>query len=109
MESTGKYWIPVYIQLANVVSDTFGKSSMAIIDHLLENSDDKDFDFVSLLRVSMLGKVDDIRLALHGTITSEQRQKMNIIFQHYDDLGKCKSNLESLILSLIEPYAKDFL
>jgi len=31
------------IQLANVVSDTFGKSSMKIIDYLLENPDDKDF------------------------------------------------------------------
>ena len=95
------------IQLANVVSDTFGKSSMAIIDHLLENPDDKDFDFVPLLHVSMLGKVDDIRLALDGMITSEQRQKMNIILQHYEDLGKCKPNLESLILSLIEPYARE--
>jgi len=55
----------------------------------------------------MLGKVEDIRLALDGMITSEQRQKMNIILQHYEDLGKCKSNLESLILSLIEPYAKE--
>jgi hypothetical protein len=32
---------------------------------------------------------------------------MNIILQHYDELEKCKSNLESLILSLSEPYAKE--
>lgn len=38
MESTGKYWIPVCnIQLANVVSDTFGKTSLAIIEKLLQN------------------------------------------------------------------------
>jgi len=54
------------IQLANVVSDTFGKSSMAIIEHLLENPLDKDFDFVPLLHVSMLKKVDDIRDGLTG-------------------------------------------
>ena len=95
------------IQLANVVSDTFGKSSMKIIDHLLENPTDKDFDFVPLLHASMLHKVDDIRLALDGMITPEQRQKMNIILQHYDVLEKCKSNLESVILSLSEPYAKE--
>jgi transposase len=95
------------IQLANVVSDTFGKSSMRIIDYLLENPDDKDFDFVPLLHPSMLDKVDKIRLALDGVITPEQQQKMNIILQHYDGLEKCKSNLESLILSLSEPYAKE--
>ena len=38
MESTVKYWIPVCnIQLANVVSDTFGKTSLAIIEKLLQN------------------------------------------------------------------------
>jgi len=93
------------IQLASVVSDTFGKSSMKIIDHLLENPDDKDFDFVPLLHPSMLGKVDDIRLALDGSITPEQQQKMNIILDHYNELGTCKSKLESVILSLSEPYS----
>ncbi|WP_425058799.1 IS110 family transposase ISGka2 [Sporomusa carbonis] len=95
------------IQLANVISDTFGKSSMKIIDYLLENPHDKDFDFVPLLHASMLRKADDIRLALDGMITPEQQQKMNIILQHYDELEKCKANLESLILSLSEPYAKE--
>lgn len=63
------------IQLANVVSDTFCKSSMRIIDYLLKNPDDKDFNFVPLLHASMLGKVDKIRLALDGMITPEQQQK----------------------------------
>lgn len=80
---------------------------MKIIGHLLENPNDKDFDFVPLLHASMLDKVDDIRLALDGMITPEQQQKMNIILQHYDELGKCKSNLESLILSVSEPFAKE--
>jgi len=95
------------IQLSNVVSDTFGKSSMKIIDHLLENPNDKDFDFVPFLHASMLNKVDDIRLAIDGNFTPEQLQKMNIILQHYDELEKCKLNLESLILSLSELYAQE--
>jgi len=95
------------IQLANVVSDTFGKSSMKIIDHLLENPNDKDFDFVPFLHASMLNKVNDIRLAIDGILTPEQHQKMNIILQHYDELGKCKLNLESVILSLSKPYDKE--
>lgn len=95
------------IQLANVVSDTFGKSSMKIIDYLLENPNNKDFDFIPLLHASMLPKVDNIRLALDGVISPEQLLKMKIILQHFDALELCKSNLESLILSLSEPYAQE--
>jgi transposase len=95
------------IQISNVVSDTFGKSSMAIIEHLLENPNDKDFDFVPLLHASMLGKVDDIRLAIDGLITPEQLQKMKIILQHYDSIEKCKSELEAFILLLSKPFAKE--
>lgn len=94
------------IQLASVVSDTFGRSSMKIINYLLENPDDKDFDFVPLLHGSMKGKTDNIRLAIDGMITSEQRQKMNIILSHFSEVQKCKADLESLILSLSEPYAR---
>ena len=79
---------------------------MKIIDYLLENPDDKDFDFVPLLHGSMTGKADDIRLAIDGMITKEQRQKMNIILNHFSGVQKCKADLESLILSLSEPYAR---
>jgi len=40
------------IQLASVVSDTFGKSAQAIIKHLLEHSDDSEFEFRPLLHGS---------------------------------------------------------
>lgn len=95
------------IQIANVVSDTFGKSSMKIIKHLLENPNDKDFDFIPLLHASMLGKVDDIRLAIDGLITPEQLQKMNIVLKHHDEVEKCKAELESIVLKLSQPYSKE--
>jgi transposase len=95
------------IQISNVVSDTFGKSSMAILKHLLENPDDKDFDFVPLLHASMLGKVDDIRLAIDGLIHPEQLAKMNIILKHYDEILKCKKELETFILTLAKAYCPE--
>jgi len=54
------------IMLSSVVSDTFGKSSSAILSHLLKHPDDKDFDFRPLLHGSMLKKQDDIALAIDG-------------------------------------------
>jgi len=88
-----------------VVSDTFGTSSIKIINYLLENPNEKDFDFVPLLHGAMKGKADDIRLAIDGMIAEEQRQKMKIILNHYNRLQKCKADLESVILSFCEPYA----
>ena len=95
------------IQIANVVSDTFGKSSMAIIDRILENPLDTSFDVTPLIHKSMLDKVPDLQLAIDGLITSEQAQKLQIIRQHHDALDTCKLNLESVVLSLVTPYLKE--
>jgi len=95
------------IQLASVVSDTFGKSSMRIIEKLLENPLDKNIDIASLIHKSMLAKIPDLELAVEGVITDEQAEKIKIIKQHYDSIELCKLNLESVILSLAEPYKKE--
>lgn len=92
------------IQLASVVSDTFGKSSMNIIEKLLENPLDLNLDFPSLIHGSMLKKVPELQLAVDGFITEEQADKMKIIKQHYDSLDLCKLNLESIILTISKSY-----
>ena len=91
------------IQIASVVSDTFGKSSLKIIGRLLEGDDVSDIE--SLLYRSMVKKADDIRLATEGAVSKEQKEKMKIILSHYHGIGECKARLESVILSLAEPYA----
>ena len=70
------------IQLGNVVSDTFGKSSM------------KD-------------KLPELELAIDGLITPEQAGKLRVIRQHYDDLQNRKSDLDDIILCLSAPYAEE--
>ena len=80
---------------------------MKIISYLLENPNHKDFDFAPLLHGSMKGKADDIGLATRGVISPEQRQKMNIILSHYSGVENCKESLESIILSLCEPYVRE--
>lgn len=95
------------IQLASVVSDTFGKSSMNIIEHILDNPLDKNVDIASLIHGSMKDKIPELELAIDGVITDEQAEKIKIIKQHYDSLDLCKTNLESIILSLSKPYLKE--
>ena len=95
------------IQLASVVSDTFGKSSMNIIEKILDNPLDTKFDIASMIHGSMLSKGPELELAVDGVITKEQADKIKIIKQHYDSLDLCKLNLESVVLSLSAPYTKE--
>ncbi|MGF7185632.1 transposase [Desulfitispora alkaliphila] len=95
------------IQLGNVVSDTFGKSSMNIIDKLLENPLDTTFDLEGLIHGSMKKKLPELELAIDGFITPEQAEKLKVIKQHYEDLQSRKADLEKIILSLSEPYTQE--
>jgi len=81
------------IQLGSVASDTFGKSSMNIIEKILENPLDTSFDIAPLIHGSMRKKLPDLELAIEGFITPKQAEKLKIIKQHYHGLDLCKSNL----------------
>lgn len=95
------------IQLGSVVTDTFGKSSMNIIEKILENPDNTNFDIEPLIHGSLHKKIDDLKLAIDGFITPEQANKLKIIKKHYEELASCKSNLETIILSLSMPYLEE--
>ena len=87
------------IQLASVVSDTFGKSSQKIIAKILENPDNTSFDIESLIHGSMKDKLPELELAIDGYITPEQAAKLKIIKEHFDNLESRKAELEELILA----------
>lgn len=95
------------IQLGNVVSDTFGKSSMNIIDKLLENPLDTSFDIEPLIHSSMKNKIPELELAIDGFITPEQAGKLKVIQQHYENLESRKADLETIIISLVESYSEE--
>ncbi|WP_299095768.1 IS110 family transposase [uncultured Metabacillus sp.] len=95
------------IQLGNVVSDTFGKSSMNIIEKLLEDPMDTSFDIEPLIHGSMKKKLPELGLAIDGFITPEQAEKLKVIKHHYEDLYSRKADLEQIILSLAEPYSEE--
>ena len=95
------------IQLASVVSDTFGKSSQRILDKILENPDDTSFDIEPLIHGSMKKKLPELELAIDGFITPEQAGKLKVIKKHFEDLESRKAELEKLILALASPYQQE--
>lgn len=95
------------IQLGNVVSDTFGKSSQKILDKILENPLDTSFDIEPLIHGSMKEKLPELELAIDGYITPEQAGKLKVIKHHTEDLESRKAELEKLILALANPYQQE--
>jgi transposase len=93
------------IMLSSVVSDTFGKSASAIIEHLLKNPDDKDFDFRPLLHGSMLEKEADIALALDGTISQIQADKIALCLRHIHNVKSYIADIESKAMQLSQTHA----
>ena len=95
------------IQLASVVTDTFGKSSQKILDKILENPLDTSFDIEPLIHGSLKKKLPELELAIDGYITTEQAGKLKIIKKHFEDLESRKAELEELILALASPYQQE--
>ena len=95
------------IQLGNVVSDTFGKSSTRILDKILENPSNTSFDIEPLIHGSMKNKIPELELAVDGYITPQQAGKLKIIKSHLKNLESRKAELEKLILALASPYQQE--
>lgn len=92
------------IMISSVVSDTFGVSSMKIINHILENPDDKDFDVSPMLHVSMQDKAETITKSINGNLTKPQADKMRVCLGHFDNIEKHIADIETAVLGLVQPY-----
>lgn len=85
------------IMISSIVSDTFGKSSSAIIKYAMEHPDKLDIDYTQFLHKSMLSKADEIKLAMQGNISKNQTAKMSVCLNHYDYINNCISQLDTAI------------
>ncbi|WNF35036.1 hypothetical protein RJD24_11160 [Bacillaceae bacterium IKA-2] len=74
--------------ISSVVSDTFGVSSMRIINHILDHPDDMDFDVSSMLHGKMKHKTDTIVESIQGHLTEPQADKMSVCLDHIDSIEK---------------------
>jgi len=92
------------IMLSSVVTDTFGKSSMRIVNHLLENPEDTTFDVGSLMHKGIKASPEEVSKSIQGTLTKPQAEKMIVCLTHLDDIDKYKASIESAVLELSLPY-----
>jgi len=92
------------IMISSVVSDTFGVSSMKIINHILDNPGDKDFEVTSMLHGSMQDKAETIAKSINGNLTKPQADKMRVCLHHLENIEKHITDIERVVLGLAQPY-----
>ena len=92
------------IKLDHAFSDVFGKSATKILNYMLEHPNEKNFDVTPFVDGRCKTPIEEIHLAIDGTISHEQAEKLKIIRSHMDSLEICKLNLESEILTLAEEF-----
>ena len=95
--------------LSSVVSDTFGKSSRNIIDKLLENPKDTEFDVAPLMNKNMKATPEEISRAIQGNIDTAQATKLQVCLDHLDDIKNYKSAVEAKAAELAEPYQRQII
>ena len=90
-------------KLDSVFSNVFGKSASAIVSYMLEHPG-KPFDVAPLVDKRCKSPIAEIQAAVDGAFNPFQAEKLKVIREHMDDLEKLMALLESLILTLAEPY-----
>ena len=95
------------VQIANVVTDVFGKTSQSILKLMLSNPNLTLDDITPLLRKNLKSSPEEILKSINGNFDESQVSKMNIVLKHYDSINECINELEEQILKLAHKYSTE--
>ena len=95
------------VQIANVVTDVFGKTSQSILKLMLSNPNLTLDDITPLLRKNLKSSPEEILKSIKGNFDESQSSKMNIVLKHYDSINECINELEEQILKLAFKYSTE--
>ena len=94
------------IMLSSVVSDTFGKSARRIIDKLLENPGDTDFDVAPLMDYRLKATPEEVSRSIQGCLTAPQATKLRVCLNHLESIAAHKAVVEAAAKALAKPYQR---
>lgn len=95
------------VQIANVVTDVFGKTSQSILKLMLSNPKLTLDDITPLLCKNLKSSPEEILKSINGNFDESQSSKMNIVLKHYDSINECINELEEQILKLAIQYSTE--
>ena len=96
------------IQISNVLTDTFGKTSQSILSLILSKNDTVTIEEITpLLRKNLKASPQVILDSVQGNLSKEQISKMKICLSHYDNINQHVKDLENSILPLTTNYQNE--
>lgn len=94
------------IMISNLVSDTFGKSSLALINLTLNKQNLTENDIKPFVYRNVRASTSDILKSLDGAYDKEQKSKIEVCLRHYQDVLENIKVLDDKILELVKIYEK---
>ena len=95
------------IQIANVVTDVFGKTSQSILKLMLSNPNLTLDDITPLLNKNLKSSPEEILKSINCTFDSTQSSKMNVCLKHFDYINECIDEIEQEVLKLAIKYTTE--
>lgn len=92
-------------KLDDVFTDLSGITASRVIAKLLEHGN-SDFEVAPLLDKRCNATVQDVIDALDGELSPAETEKLKLVRLHKDYLNYLRNSLESLILELAKPFAR---
>lgn len=95
------------VQIANVVTDVFGKTSQTILKLMLNNPNLTLDDIAPLLNKHLKSTPEDILKSINGNFNDYQSSKMSVCLKHYDSINECIDLIEQQVLKLTVKYSTE--
>lgn len=93
-------------KLSTFLSDVFGVSGRAIIEHLANNGTISPSEIESCVKSRARKKLDDIKLSINGTMTTQQRDFLKLLLRHLDEIAAHILIIEETIQCKLNTYTK---
>lgn len=95
------------VQIANVLTDTFGKTAQSILKQMLDNPNLSLEDIKPLINHRVKSTPEEIFKAIDGNFSEYQSAKMSVTLSHYESIISCLDSLETSILKLAINYSTE--
>jgi len=93
-------------KLSNFLTDIFGVSGRAIIDHIAEHGSITAKEVENYVRGRARNKIEDIKLSINGRMNKHQREFLKLLLKHLDETYKHLYEIEESINAEIEKYKR---
>jgi len=92
-------------RLSSFISDIFGASGRNVISHLIEHGTIDKEALDSCLKTKTRNHINEILIAVNGTLSKHQQDFLKMLMDHYDSLKTHLSEIEAAIDEEMAPFA----